>query len=701
MKTIRLLVLIVLSTQIFVVAADNLSPAIPAVDISKWKCKYCVVEEGWSGEVELGLGNVSDDSFKFGEYTGLNQQGGYFVGNANLYYRDQDASYLDLSVSDLGLVSRSLSIEGGLQGQYKLFLHYDEIPHFISDTAMTPYSGSGSETLTLPTGWVPAGTTDGMTGLAASLKNVDLETHRKRIGVGLSISPDSPWGYDVKYRHETKEGIKRAAGSFFFNAAQLPEPVDYVTDEVDVSVSYSTKKWQANLAYYGSTFRNNNKSLIWDNAFTPLVTGAVEGELAQPPDNQFHQFVLSVGYELGDRSRISGDVAIGRMEQNDSLLAATKNASILGSLPSLPTDSANAEVDTVDAKFKVISMPTEKLRLNAAFSYNDRDNQTPQLAYDWVTTDSFAAMPRTNLPYSFTKSAVNLSADYKIAKRTRLGVGYDIDTRERTFQQIDKTKENTLWGRLRVRSIKKLFFEFKLARAERDTSAYKAVSDIDPPQNILLRKYNMADRVRTTVGMHINISPKPKYTMGLNLDIANNDYDKSILGLTESNELSINGDITALLSENTSVNFFLGHEQIESTQTGSQTFAGADWSANNDDTFDTMGFSVTHVLIEHKLDIGADYTKSRSTGKIAFSSGTPDTAFPELNTDLDSLKLYANYHLNKMITLRAAYWYERYEADDWAVDGVSSDTIPNVLSFGEKSPYYDINVIKLSMVYKF
>ena len=54
-----------------------------------------------------------------------------------------------------------------------------------------------------------------------------------------------------------------------------------------------------------------------------------------------------------------------------------------------------------------------------------------------------------------------------------------------------------------------------------------------------------------------------------------------------------------------------------------------------------------------------------------------------------------------MITLRAAYWYERYDANDWAVDGVSSDTIPNVLSFGEGSPTYGINVIKLSMIYKF
>lgn len=700
MNTIRLLVLIALSTQLSVVAADDSSLAIPAVDTSKWKCKYCVVEEGWSGEVELGPGNVSHDSFKFGEYTGLNEQGGFFVGNANLYYRDQDASYLDLSVSDLGLDSRSLSIEGGLQGSYKLFLHYDEIPHFISNTGSTPYSGSGSEALTLPPGWVPAGTTGSMTGLATSLRNVDLETQRKRMGVGLSFFSNSTWEYDVKYSHETKEGTKRAAGTFFFNAALLPEPVDYVTDEVNASVSYSTKKLQANLAYYGSTFRNSNTSLIWDNAFTPLVAGAVEGELALPPDNQFHQFVLSVGYELGDRSRISGDIAIGRMEQDDSLLAATRNASIAGSLPSLPTDSANARVDTVDGKFKVMSMPTEKLRLNAAYSYNDRDNKTPQLAYDWVTTDSFAATPRTNLPYSFTKSVVNLSADYKIAKGTKLGVGYDMNTRERTFQEIDKTKENTLWGKVRIRSIEKMYFDLKLAHAVRDTSAYQAVPEIGPPQNALMRKYNMADRDRNTIGAHISISPRPEYTIGLNIDIAKDDYDKSVLGLTESKEFSINGDITAMVSEKTSIYFFLGHENIESTQTGSQTFSTADWLANNDDTVNNIGVGVTHVVIEDKLDIGADYTKTNATSKIRVTIGT-STEFPKLSTKLDSIKLYANYRLKESLTLRAAYWFESYDSEDWMIENISSDTIPNVLSLGELTPSYNLNVIKLSMIYKF
>src|SRR5690606_17449541 len=128
--------------------------------------------------------------------------------------------------------------------------------------------------------------------------------------------------------------------------------------------------------------------------------------------------------------------------------------------------------------------------------YNERDNKTPQLVYDWVTTDAFVASPRTNLPYSFTNSSFKLNADYKAAKGIKIGVGYDVDTVERTFQEVDKTQEDTVWGKIQVRRMDNVYLELKLAQSTRDASVYGVVAEIDPPENILLRKYNMANRVR-------------------------------------------------------------------------------------------------------------------------------------------------------------------------------------------------------------
>ena len=87
------------------------------------------------------------------------------------------------------------------------------------------------------------------------------------------------------------------------------------------------------------------------------------------------------------------------------------------------------------AHLRVISAITDKLRLNAAYTYSDRDNKTPQSTYNWVTTDYQATAPRTNLPYSFTQSDFELKGDYRVTKDTKLGIGFESDTRERTFQE--------------------------------------------------------------------------------------------------------------------------------------------------------------------------------------------------------------------------------------------------------------------------
>ncbi len=679
--------------------ADTTDPVIPAeLDISGWDCEYCVVETGYSGEAELGAGYVSDDSFKFGEYNGLEDNGAFLIGNVTARYRDENAGYLDLKVRDLGLDTRSLDVEGGRQGRYRLFLTYDEIPHNISDSVRTPYLGSGGDTLELPTDWVTAGSTAGMTDLADSLLNADLDTQRQRLGIGGAFIPARKWETSFNFRHEVRDGQQGSSGSFFFNAAQLVEPIDYVTDELDAAVTYTTGKWQARLGYYGSFFNNHDEALVWQNAYNPLVTGADAGQLALPPDNQFHQVLLASSYQLSDRTRVSGDVAVGRMEQNENLLAATINPNVT---VALPRASADAEVETLTANLKADSAITGKLRLNAGYRYNDRDNTTPSELFDWVTTDSFVNPPRRNLPYSFTDNTGSLGADYRFNGRTRLSAGYDYQKRERTNQEVRDTTENTIWGKFRVRAGDYVDLELGVGHGDRDASNYDPVAETDPAQNPLLRKYNMADRTRDTGSIHAGFTPHERIDIGLDIDYSKDDYSDSVVGLTESRDARYNADVSVILTDVTTLTAFGGREEIKSEQAGSQVFAAPDWFAKNDDTFDSFGIGLKHQLIKDKLDVGADYVWSRSTGEITVDAGSSPGDFPDLKTSLDTLNLYASYRLRDNLTLRAAYWYEEYDSNDWMLDGVGPATIPNVIAFGEQSPHYDVHVVTMSVRYQF
>ena len=693
----QLLVLGVLSALSAAAAADSGGPA--AVDTSNWKCESCKFEQGVSGTLDVGAGSVSDKSAEFGHYAGLHKKGGYFIGDTAVRSRGEHGAYWNLNASNLGLDTRSVEAEGGRQGSYKLRFKYDETPHRISDGALTPYAGSGGASLTLPAGFAAA-TTAAMP-LASALQSVDLYTQRNQLGLGASWNRTREWEYAVSFRHETRDGnILRTGGAFFVNTVQLIEPVDYVTDQVDASASYTGKKFQMKLAYYGSKFGNGNKSLTWDNPYaTPgfLATfpGAGSGQLALPPDNQFHQVSASAGYQFSERTRASADIAVGRMTQNDNFLPYA--TAVAG-----PGGSLNGRAATLNAGLKLNSAVTDRLRLNAAYTHNDRDNRTPQALYAVVSTDMFAGTPRTNLPYSFKQDKLKLSADYRASARLRGSVGADFDVHKRTFQEVDTTRENTAWGKLSSRVTDKLDLTLKLAHAERRNSgSFQAVPGITPPENPLLRRFNLANRTRETAGLRADIAVNESINIGLGVESSEDKFADSAVGLTNAKDFNVNGDVSATLTERTSLHLFANRQEIKSKQAGSQTFSSPDWNADSKDKIDTFGLGVKHAAIKDKLDIGADYSVTRSRSEINVNTGAGNPAFPHVTASLDSLKLYAAYRLKENLSLQAGYWYERYASRDWMLDGVTASAIPNVLALGLQAPQYHVNVVRLSLRYKF
>jgi MtrB/PioB family decaheme-associated outer membrane protein len=695
----RLFVSLALAAQAAAVAAQEDKPAAPtqpAVDTSQWVCKFCTFPKGWSGEVELGAAYVSDDSFKFAEYTGL-EKGGYAVGNLTAQYNNPDnANHWDIFLTNLGFPYRAAEVEGGKQGSYKLRLYYNELPHRISDSAATPFIGTGGDSLVLPSGWVRAPSTGGMTALPGSLQEVDIENTRKRVGVGLSI-PVRDWEYGLNARHETREGTKRIAGAFLFSSAQMVAPVDYTTDDLEAAASYAGAKWQMKVAYQYSTFRDSNEALTWQNPFTALAAGADAGQLALPPDNQFHQLLASAGYQFSQQTRATANLAVGRMEQDESFLAATLNPNLAAVTPA--RSSLQGRVDTVTADLKLVSALTDKVRLDATYKYDDRNNKTPQDTFNWVTTDTLLATPRVNLPYSFTRNLFKLAADYRLAQSEKVSAGVDYDIYDRTFQEVDKTKEGTAWVKYLARQQDGSDMSLRYAHSNRDGTTYEPVPEISPPQNPLMRKYNMADRSRDKIGIRVTQIIAEVTTLGLDFDYARDDYSNSTVGLTNSNDLNIGGDLSFQVAKNTTFHVFANYEQINSQQAGASSFTNPpDWSVSNDDVIGTAGIGVKQKALAGKLDVGADYTASRSRGNTVVSTGT---TFPDLTSKLGSFKLYGAYRLTDAASVAAAYWNESYRSHDWQLDGVTPSTIPNVLSLGETSPNYNVNFVSLSLRYKF
>ena len=123
------------------------------VDTSEWVCEFCPFESGATSEFDVGAASVSEDSAYIGDATGYDEQGVYAdVGGRGTY--SSDSQRLVWSLDDLGLDSRSASLDGGLPGVYGYSLAYSELPRRQFDTTRTVFIESGVNDLTLPTGWV-------------------------------------------------------------------------------------------------------------------------------------------------------------------------------------------------------------------------------------------------------------------------------------------------------------------------------------------------------------------------------------------------------------------------------------------------------------------------------------------------------------------------------------------------------------------
>ncbi len=484
--------------------------------------------------VEIGAGYVSQDSFKFGEYNGLNQKGIYGIFNFDLRgggnYENGDPTRWRATGTDLGLDTREVTIEYGQQGRFRINFDYDELRRNRSDTYQTPYLGTGSDTLTLPSNWlkpfVPqvSGTNINFrslsptTGLASSnvggvvtpptaaqqttvnniiaadlpaFHNVDLDTKRTTYKGGFSYDIDPRWQFKVSAQHEKKDGLKpmgAVSSQVSEFAAILADPIDQTTDQYNVSLTYTGEKAFMQVAYYGSVFKNDISSLTWQDVNDPTKTAT----LSSAPSNSFHQILLTGGYNFSPTTKLVLNGSYGRNTQNDAFLTAGQNNQFpLG----LPVSSLDGKVVTTAFNAKLTAKPIKDLNLVAGYKYDNRDNQTPVNTYFFQDANEARAagasafnaalgLPANTLgtniniyanrPYSKKVNQFDVDADYAVAKGQRLQAGYEYQEIERKCDgswincaDAPKTRENTLRAEWRANVVENLSGRVAYAYSER------------------------------------------------------------------------------------------------------------------------------------------------------------------------------------------------------------------------------------------
>jgi MtrB/PioB family decaheme-associated outer membrane protein len=361
-----------------------------------------VVEEGWwwKGYIELGArgflndpnrggvkGNGTGDSLaKFYEYRDLTPGGfgnGWFAtGSKNGLYQ------LDGWAKNVGYNDQAYELNWSKAGEHYLTIDYDQTPHVISTSALTPYFGLDTNQLTLAPGlsaalYKAAGCTNnaglppgGCGTLAGPLTNpasaaakvqallngnlhqTDLGIRRDTGSVEYRYTPNDDWDVRVNYSLTHRWGSQVQGISFSPGTSGVrvdaPKPVDDITQNYGASGEYvGTSPWNqrytVKLGYAGSTYTDRWNSYTIENPFCPSGTatnlgtqgfcarGTGTGSSASTPlalvslwpDNQANGGTATIGADLPYKSRYMGSVSYNVMTQNDPFLPFTSSPLII------------------------------------------------------------------------------------------------------------------------------------------------------------------------------------------------------------------------------------------------------------------------------------------------------------------------------------------------------------------------------------
>lgn len=691
-------------------------------------------------EVEIGVGYIENDAYRFGRYNGMTDEGAYIIGNIKAQSYDENADFWKLRGTNLGLDSRYLRFDAGTQGSQQFFIEYDKTPDYENDTATTPFINPGSTNLLLPEGYdfssapgtIPDPSDEKKLAayvtktyapilneeldalLDAHLLPFDQKTERERVGIGAKLHLKSRWQFSGSMSHETLQGTDWIGGAMgpstvdnifkWTNGALLPEPIDYETDKLDAALTYHGKETQFEVAYKGSLFYNNNTSLSWTDPvpnYDPYGEHLRSSRISLEPDNQMHQLSAVLGHMLSPTSRLTALGSVSMLTQDQKFLPYSVDETV----DSLPQDSLDGEVFLYRGQLKLTTRPMRKLRLSAQYNYDERDNKTSSNSYTYTLADGVlgdatgeadpSINPRINDPLSYQKQKVDLTANYRFNSKMSLrgGYQYNHDKRDHDDDQVKTTREHKVSAKFKVKPVSQLNLDLYGETGKRKGSTYYTRAHEHPD----LRVAYLADLDRDKVGASINYMPTHRLNLGLTAEYLKDDYTDSEIGLTESKQRSGLVNLNYQITDTINAHAFYNYDEFESNNANENKEIEKGtydrWEADLKDRSSSFGLGFSIDGLANKWDAGVDWVYTRSVGNIEMT-GTQapidkitgvllgdfvpveTQQFSDVKTDLNSVELWTRYQYSDSIAYKLSYWYEHYSTQDWAVDGTVNNYLP-------------------------
>jgi MtrB/PioB family decaheme-associated outer membrane protein len=636
-------------------------------------------------------------------------------------------------VRDAGGPQPSVSLGLGEAGRWRIEAEGERLSSGVT-RVLTPMRGDGRGDFALPAGWVPGATTAAMRELLPSLVPVELERRRGQAELRGRAVLGPHLQLDARYRESQQSGLRRFAavtGNTGGNARAilLAAPLDQRTRTADLGLLHAGPRLQLRTGFYLSHFENAIDALSWQTPFAQVTgwtagTGSPAQNRAQPvPDNRFHQLSLAAGYALSPSLRLTADLAVGQMRQNQANLDYSAVPALLAALSvPLPRPDLDGRVDTRLLSLRLAQRSDSALRWDARLRIDDRDNRTPVDEYVYISGDSelqnaaaSSARRRFNVAPGYRDSLYALGAGWHPDRRFGIDAELAHQAIERTASARSDSREQRLLLKLRHRVGERFDYGFRLGGADREGSTYLGSRDFVESHSTEyiatvpgafenlpgLRQYHLADRRRHQVSGFASFAASERSQWNFNLGEVRDDYRVSEFGLTDSRIRHLQLDLAQGLTQNLWLNAFAGREWLDAAQRGRAFQGGANrlpqandpnrnWAVEHADRVDSLGLGLAHRAPGSRLRLRADASLSDAQGALRFATGSALASVPLPDTRARLLRVDAgfDYVLREGIELGLHYRLERFDGADFAEDGTAPNTLANVILLGDESPDY-------------
>jgi len=659
--------------------------------------------DGMTGSATLGGGGVGVDnrSFKFGEYNGLEDGGGFVEFDADLTY-NHGPHYLDFTADNLGIDNRSLYLEAGDYGSYSFFASYSETPHLTSGNSSTPFVDPYASFLTLPGGFAVGDPTTSQTTLSSDLRPVELRIDRRTAIFGASKTFGEN-EFELSYKRETKDGLQ-ALGAGLGNSTgiHVPEAVEQIAHEITAVFAHNGENHQFQLEYLFSLFDNDRESITFEDpfdscAFTPAGASFTICRISRAPDNQYHKVSLTGGWNVSETTRISAVAEYGMMRQDDNLLPYSTTPTAIP----IPRATADALIHTVHLNLRAAFNPSPGLSFGARFRHYQTINDTPKTLFLFDSEDENDQVSpteeeaRETRPYDYLQEELILDASYKLFKGTYIKAKYEFEYMDRSFRAVEETIENMVEGRIRSTFIPLtsftahgsfsrkdgLDFDHLIVYRSSHSAAYLAANPTGFENHPAVRKFDIADRDRVKAGASLSIFPIDAVTLGAGYEYFDDDYRNTPLGLNYRTTHNVTADISYAHREGMTFYAYYNYRNSDFMQTGCESCSNpldpgdAFWEVMHDDDSHTVGAGANLTFLDDRLVFNLDYSYTESAGDIRITDeGAPTPPIATLLSELHRFEVSGEYKALDRLTVGVRYIMEDYSDTDFATDQIDTST---------------------------